>query len=60
MAGQNDANTVQTHNGAASGGIPGAPGPWGCGFCRVFASLWPAVRSKSPTACYCVLPSEIH
>eukprot|EP00972_Heterocapsa_arctica_P023428 3451841-Heterocapsa_arctica.AAC.1 len=50
----------ENRNGAASGGASGAPGPWGCVFCCVFAWLWPAMCSKSPMACYHALPSEIH
>eukprot|EP00972_Heterocapsa_arctica_P058071 8567312-Heterocapsa_arctica.AAC.1 len=41
---------TQTHNGTASGGAPGAPGPWGRGCCYVFASFWPAMCSKSSMA----------
>ena len=40
------------HNGAAPGGAPGAGDPWGCGFCCAFASLRPAMCSKSLVPCY--------
>eukprot|EP00972_Heterocapsa_arctica_P055556 8195317-Heterocapsa_arctica.AAC.1 len=49
----------RNHDGAVPGGAPGAGGPWGCGLCCVFASLWPAMCSESPMPCYGALPYEI-